>query len=592
MARVSFTDFSGGIAADGVVLNDRQVADAYGLVLDDQKRLRSQPPIDQMATDGASELSKLVVGGNTWLVRRSNEETPGFSYVKLDAASGKATPVSGIVQFEWQPIAGAFSQHHRVVGQIRFNDAGRLRPALLIHLPPQDGPVGEPNGKGYYVLENADGSALQAVEIASSYPNLTLRDNAYFAESSAVPRCSVATMWRDIPVYANIEFPGVQSNDWYRDNNFSATTAKPYSNFIYFGNATNNGWVDPRYPHRVSDDGTTIIGMFEVDEGLLCFTTGSSNASGVILLRGTPSDFTVDAVDNATNERITGLAPMQALDGEQASVLARSMSYWDEQQSVLFVTSDNRLMQYRTGRLADLSPQTAAAPPMAGRIGGSATSVAAAGRYLVFADSRQQTLWIMRSYGSEGAWTRLALPAGEPLFGSMIEADGDIYWIHVTFGEDDEALSKVCVLRLTDAESTVESGLGPASMPGVLAERRGPQSRRGEVIGAQPPLRLITRMIGDDQPNIEKWWDEVAVRVVRPSTNSATVVGVTTVFQDADQNVGSYVENINAGITRPAETVVLNAAGPATVAQFVLELKGDIVVEALTVTFEPGTESY
>jgi hypothetical protein len=589
MKRITFNDFSGGIAADGVILNDRQVADAHGFVLDDQRRLRSQPAIDIIGNPVDGEITKFVTGQNTWLLVRG---VSSIAYMRVPAQNEAE---GGTVYGTWNYLIGV-SGSVRIVGQIRYNDNNTVKPALLAHIPPLNDATAA-GSSAFYIFETSNGSGLTTVPITSYYPNLTLRDNEYFGESSAVPRCGVATMWKDIPVYANVQFPGVQSNDWYKDNNFNASTAKTYGNYLYFGHAFNNGWVDPRYPHRVSDDGTQIVAAYEVDEGLLCFTTGTTNSSGVILLRGTPADFTVDAVETAVNERITGLVPSQAFENSLGRG-NKATTYWDEQQSVLFVTEDGRLMQYRTGRLADISPQTANVPVVVGSSFTRGSSVAAAGRYVFYADSKSRTVWVMRSYGTEGAWTRLRMPNGEPFFGSFVEAAGDVYWLHNTATtpvplDDTRDTTQVCVARMlmTEQEKFVYELVSDAVMPGVLAPKAGRASRRGEIFGARPTLRLVSRTVGEDSPNVEKWWERITLRVLRGSSSPATVVQVTTTVQDPNEDVVAYTETVNDELTRPAETVVVNSIGPAAVAQFAVDVTGDIIIDSVSVEYELGVET-
>lgn len=581
MRRVLLNDFSGGIAGDGSYVSGRQVADAHGFILDDQNRLRAQPAIDRHGGIASTApfnvnptdifgLAAFRVGERVYLLFNTGYQLKYLKLARTGAASVPDQPGNYTATGEFLlPSNDTYPITPR--GQIQWNRNNKLVPAYLYQYAPGTTQGGTPNA--FVVLEKEDGTGLEVVTFQNFFPTIqeTTENGATVtkAESSAIPRTQTATMWRGVPIFGGIDWTLDTSIDW--KVGLNQTTAKAFPNYLFFGHPLNNGFVDPRYPLQVSETGTAIVKMFEVDEGLLCFTTGNQGQSGVVLVRGTPADYNTSD-PNGVVERLSGFNPTGAA------------CYWEEQQSVLFVTDDRRVVQYRGGRFADISPYSADITVAQQFDTVPVSTVTAVGRYVVYADAATNTVWVLRSYGEDGAWTRLVMPEGKIEYHSFIEAGGNVYF---TIRDADQR-AKLYSIHFAP---TVPSGIGTNTFvaPGSPAVQAGPGSRRGLVAGVEVELRVVTSPQGANDPVTEKWWHEVGARVRRGSPTPATLVAIEQFVQTPTQEADSYRVEINAPVSAYERTEVVPGIGPAPILQIGLVCKGDAVIESIHYDFDSGT---
>jgi hypothetical protein len=629
MARVVLKDFSGGIAADGVFSSDRQVADAHGFVIDDDRRLRSQMPIDRIqigglltpVTNDASatlptpEATRVLHELNTFetsdgsfviltilgLDADGNEVRARHYWAKYPAPQtpGYGAGEDGIMELSWQPIGNTFP-HYRVVGQQRWKVGDHYRPALLLKAPP---------GKVFsytavtYVFATTDEESLQFIEAQGPYPTVgyqegtgTQNTGTYEPNSPAIPRCSHLCMWGDVPVYADIEWSPVPdtytppanrgSEAWYVDG-LNDTTVKRYGNMLFLGDPQRNGFINPIAPVRVSEEGSIITAIVPVDEGLLVFTTKANGLAGIVLLHGTASDYTIyTAAENSEVEKVSTTANVT------------SAVFWDEQQSVLFVDESNRLYQYRTGQLAELTPYSSHLPVF--EQGDPSGSVIASGKHVFLADSNQRKLWVMRSFDTEGAWTRIKVANDAMNYDSLRSVDGDVLFIageeiySIRMSTEQTASTSVQVLGGIPRAIPNANALVGGGTPGPGRPREPqpvlPHSPRGTVGGVLVDLTFETLPLGEEETFVEKWWERVGMRVQRGSAKPATLVSIASLATAPGETPAGYTVPVSEAVPATPLQSIVPGIGPCPRMSVRGVLQGDVIIDQVVIWYSGGLE--
>jgi hypothetical protein len=630
--KVLLDDFSGGAAFDGVFVTDRQVADAKGFVLDDQRRLRSQPALAKIGSIPTITSFGILVteGERCYLVVTCSDNSIRYRPVPL--ASNNTGDLAAMTYVTLNAAVGLPGTVGKVIGQIRWKRENEYEPAVLIHHPTTSTAanqyahvvfeVGSPGnyglavdtvtniypgvaqrvatatvgnggsgytsaptvsftgggGSGATATATVSGGAVVGITVTnggsgySSAPAVSFSGGGGTGATGAVvmetvglsgrmPRASKAVMWRDFMVLADIEWSAANPTT------ITSANAKRYRNYLWVADPLDPSKFDSRFPVRVAEEGSRITDLVAVDEGLLVFSTNSGGASGLALLRGTPADF-FGTDPEGVLEPIAGMDP----DG--------NATFWPEQQSVLFTTVDNRLIQYRQGRINDLSPFTAGLPGVGNPTEDGSTPgtpdndrrggyVMTCGRYVVLRDDLTDEVYALRSYGDDGAWTRLN-PGTVDLNGIVGQA---------SFRED---------LFFATATGVFRWRFGIDPKPDLSTER-------GTVLGTAVDLMMRTRTLGINSPFTTKFWDKVGVRLTkRPgSLDAAQVRSIKTLGRDRDHQLIWNTTTLNQTLGTPAVfQEVVPGHGDTTTCEVELVCRGDVTVDSVTVWFDEVDEQW
>jgi hypothetical protein len=624
--RVVLDDFSGGAAFDGVFVSERQVADAKGFVLDDQRRLRSQPALARIGSLPTVTSFGLLVteGERSYLVVTCSDNSIRYRF-----RPGPNTSSSELASAGWVTLnasVGLPGNVGKILGPIRWKRSSEYEPALLVHHSTSSTvseqyahvlfEVGSPGnyglavdtvtnvypavtqrvatvtvgnggtgytsaptvsitgggGSGATATATVVGGVVTGVTVTNGGSGFSSNPTVGFSggggsgataatimetvgASGRMPRASRATMWRDFLVLADIEWSAANPTA------LSGSNVKKYGNYLWVADPLDPSKFDSRYPVRVAEEGSRITDLVPVDEGLLVLSTSAGGVSGVTLLRGSPSDF-FGTTPDGTLEPITGLDP----DG--------NATFWPEQQSVLFPTTDNRLIQYRQGRINDLSPFTAGVsgvgtPTEDGTLPGTPDNdrrggyVMSAGRFVILREDRTDEVYALRSYGDDGAWTKL-----NP---GSVDLNGIVG--HASFKED---------LFFATSAGVFRWRFGLERQPDLSTER-------GTVLGSPVDLTMRTRTLGVNTPFSTKFWDKVGVRLTkRPgSLDAAQLRSVRTLGRDRDDQLVWNTTTLNQtlGVSGVAQEVV-PGHGDTPTCEVEVTCRGDVTIDSVTVWFE------
>lgn len=597
--RVDLTDFSGGIleAVSPADFSKRQNAVLRGFVIEDEVRLRSQGPIQRISGDTAVRYVRPFRGASTaYLVTLRTDGSIGWAVAPSRTATNSTTSAVSFTYF-----AGlTFTTNYRFMCETRWKVGSEYVPALLIHSLAGTAPavvvyenssttltyatvtdfypglstrveqvlVNE-GGTGYTSAPTVTISApaaggvqatataivragsVVAVEVTEQGRGYTGTPTVSFsggagsgatalaitgqvAESGTMPRANVAATWAGALVLADIE--------WSADNATSLTSAnvKRYSNFAWI--ATDGSDItkfDPRYPYRLAEEGTTIVGLQEVNEGLLVITTSSTNAGGLVLLRGGPTNYTPEVLRPGL-----GMLP-----GTDAAVRTQSQAWWNEIASTVFIDSLGKVFQVR-GTQVDRIDRYGVTAPETATVN---DHVAAVGGWLFC--YRAGRLLMLRSFGGDGAWSEMVTPAGTVR--SLVALDDTVLF---TAGD---RLYRYCI--------------------------EGPAAERGMVEGAYVDLTFGTRTFGNPDETVEKWWEGLTVRAqgVTSAVLKSVVLYAGAVLETPAPPAATFTLNETIG---PRELVSVPGLGPSVECSALLTFTGDVRVENLSFRYSQGDE--
>jgi len=596
--KLDITDFSGGIleAVSPGDFTDRQNAIVKGFVLEDEVRLRTQGAIQRISalTDviacrtfrGVNQSYILVLrtgGVLQYAVSPSrtatNATTAGTSFTNLATIGSEARftgDARAKVSNEYKPATIVHSLAGSGNGVLVYeNDAGN---ALVLQtftnfyptLTKEVGLIQVTNGGDAYATTptvtftggSGSGAAATATVVNQSVVGITvtaggsgyvtpptigfsggggsgataeaiLQDTASIA-GGVLPRHNVASMWGDTLMLGDIQ--------WSEANAISGLNAgnvKRYSNYVWHAqDPTDLTIFDPRYPARVAEEGSIIVGLQETFEGMLVLTTTTTGQAGLTLLRGTPEDYSVEKLR-------PGLGLLPGIDTTMRSAVH---CWWNDLASTMFIDSLGKIYQVRGGQAERIDRFGVQAP----EIGSNTDSVAAIGQWL-FA-SRDGRLLVMRSFGTDGAWTELVKPAGTP---TSFSVDRDL----LNFVSDSK-LYRYCI--------------------------EGPTAERGMVAGAYVDLELGTRTVGAPEEKLDKWWTQATVRI------QSITAGVLKSVELIDRGVlasspGSALFTLNKNLSSRDLTTV-PGLGPSVECSAKLVITGDVRIENISFEVEGGDE--
>lgn len=596
--KLDITDFSGGIleAISPADFTERQNALVKGFVLEDEVRLRTQGPIQRLSalTDvvacrtfrGATQSYILVLrtgGVLDYAVTPSrtatNATTSAITFTNLATLDSNArftgdarTKVSG----EYKPATIVHSLSGASNGVIVYeNDAGN---ALLIQSIANVYPTISKkvalvqvtnDGSGYtttptVVFTGGGGSGATAIAVVqnqavigvqvtasgtgyTSAPTISftggggsgataealLEETADMA-GGVLPRHNVASMWGDTLVMADIQWSEANAVSGLNSGN-----VKRYSNFMWHAvDPTDLTVIDPRYPGRIAEESSVVVGLQETSEGLMVITTTTTGQAGLVLLRGTPDAYDVEKLR-------PGLGLLPGIDSTMRSPVH---CWWNDVASTMFVDSLGKIYQVRGSQVERIDRYGVQAP----EIGSSTDCVAAIGQWL-FA-SRGGRFLVMRSFGTDGAWTELVKPTGTP----------------TSFSVDRDLLNFVC-----------DNKLYRYCIEGLSAER-------GKVDGAYVDLEFGTRTLGNPEEKLDKWWTQASVRI------ESITAGVLKSVELLDRGVlapspGSALFTLNKSLSARDLTTV-PGLGPSIECSAKLTVTGDVRIELVSFEVEAGDD--
>jgi hypothetical protein len=400
MKRLVLSDFSAGIDfSQNTLHGENHCEEALGF-LPFRNGVRSQWPSKKMKwvneaaaiatlgdeliifyNSGAISLLKLVLGDIQETVLR--DETPEITF---------HVDIAGVIRWEVDVIedgvvTGSEYLSGIVACESQKNEAEQSYERTVLVIP---------------------SASSDKVRYPNYYPALVDGEPA----TLRLPFCQVVTMWDDIPTFGNIL--------WNKTSflSLNISTSKPFTNYLWLSDPVSPGKIDPRYPVRAADEGAKIVGLHPVEEGLLVLTTrsDSGNQSGVMLLRGSAADYMQSGDNVSASGSLEVVAPIYMFDSLYRDT--RASCYWNAQQSVLFVSNEGRLYQYRNGRVADITPpglhentvdfaeQMTMSNQGLSLLGGS---VVADGPYAIFSHEPSGRVWVMQAVGETAAWTELSL---------------------------------------------------------------------------------------------------------------------------------------------------------------------------------------
>lgn len=591
MKRVVLDDFSGGVSSSGAFTSMTQLAKADGFVIHDAKRVRSQWAGELLNDDGIAPDVPVEVtqidGINVFFyangevhVTASPELAASFGNIGGwnlgDSANMIDNGASGLMP---SPLIDGRTHHPKVIGHGRWFAGGRWMQAAFVR--DFSTKAGEINRTDMYIVGMFrvpfTGQGASDVEAISNgfweaelykgfglYPN---PDSVGDYQTGTLPKAHVACMWKDILVLGNIE--------WSQSGELTEQTKRQYDHMMWF--------MDPLNPSQAAgapvsgiEPGARIIGLQECEEGLLVFTTRTSGMSGVVLLRGAPADH-LGATSGGSVEHVAPLEiSTRTAIGTESST--GSVSQWDSQQSVVFVTKHGRLYQYRNLRIADITPPSlgdndfANAPASVADPIVAGGTVVASGNFLVFSNEATRTVSVFRTFGQTGAWTRL-VGIEEGMFVHLVPHTQG--FMAVVLGASRRFVSFNWNTTGTTAGS-----------------------QRGKISNVAQALTLATAPVGYESPFVEKWWHQVGVRARCAANNpdATKVVAITTRGEAADGTVVEHREVLPAEMALlPNSGVfeyVVPAYGNGPTCQVEIEAEGDIIIESITIWYQPGTERW
>jgi hypothetical protein len=590
--KLDITDFSGGIfeAISPADFTERQNAVVKGFVLEDEVRLRTQGAI-QLVSGLTDVLAVRTFRGATQsyiLVLR----TGGVLQFAVAPSRTATNATTSALSFTSLVTVGADA---RFTGDTRAKVSGEYKPATIVHSL-------SGTAIGYLVYENDAGNALLTQSFTDFYPALTntvslvtvtnggsgyvstptVAFSAGSAQAKArltnksvvgvtvtsggtgyvsaptvsftsgsgigataeatleeigitgkLPRHNVACMWNDVLVLADIQWSEVNASS------LNASNVKRYSNYAWIAtDPTDLTKFDPRYPARIAEEGSVVVGLQQTEDGLLVMTTSTTGQGGLLLLRGTPASYDIEKLR-------PGLGMLPSID---TGMRSQVHTWWNDVASTIFVDSLGKIYQVRGSQVERIDRYGVAAPD----IGASTDCVVAVGQWLLA--SRDGRLLIMRSFGSDGAWTELVKPTGTP---SSFSVDRDVvYFVSNT------RIYRYCV--------------------------DGPNAERGMVAGSYVDLEFATRTLGSPEEKLDKWWTQATVRL--QSITSGTLKTVELFDRGAlASSPGSALFTLNKSLSARDLTTV-PGLGPSVECSAKLVITGDVRIENISFEVEAGDE--
>lgn len=352
-----------------------------------------------------------------------------------------------------------------------------------------------------------------------------------------LPRHNVAATWGgNILVLGDIEWSAANA-----DGNLSAANVRRYSNMAWITDIDalnpNSLTFDPRYPARLAPEGSTIVGIQQVAEGLIIITTASNGEAGLTLLRGSPNSYELEVLR-------PGLG---VLAGTENYTNGHVHAWWNEVASTLFVDNVGKLHQVRgeqTERVDRYGPEA----PERGNVYDKV--VVTGGQLFMYRSGR---MLVLRSFGDEGAWSELVLPEGT--ITSMFAFDDSVWF--ACGGK----LYRYCI--------------------------EGPPAERGLIDGQAVDLVYGSRVLGSPGDTEHRWWQGATIRcqgLANAVLKRVKLLAGSPLLSPAP--AGATFELAQALGRR--ELVSVPGLGPSVECAVQLTFQGDVRLEDVCVDVTPG----
>lgn len=271
---------------------------------------------------------------------------------------------------------------------------------------------------------------------------------------------------------------------------------------------------------------------------MLVLTTTTTGQAGLVLLRGTADNYTLEVLRPGL-----GLAP----DTSSAQRTALH-TWWNEIASTVFVDSLGKIYQVRGTQVDRIDRFGVTAP----EVGTAGEQVIGVGQWLFAV--RGGRLLVLRSFGSDGAWTELVAPSGTP--SSLCALEDTLYFVC------DAKLYRYCI--------------------------EGPAAERGLVDGVAVDLTLGTRTLGNPDELLDKWWNGVSVRA--QGVTNGVIKTVTLVDRGSlSAAAGTALFTLNLALD-PRHLVSVPGLGPSIECSAILVFTGDVRIENISFEVEAGDD--
>lgn len=427
---LSRTDFAGGIGEQytASAAAPDSVSKAKGFVLDGTNQLRTQWDCEDV-TPGTlwssvrgfrSETTNYIVG-----VRSSDDH---LVYVNADTDALTDTGVVLTARHNpWAIIprsAASYTAETLVDGSITSESSVTqyAGSGILFNSPVagDDAVVAYETSPGVLATEVFSTDA-QRFPSQSQHPSIS---DLLIPTEGVVPHARLGVMWDDRLILADILwYSGDTSHSLDTDSNtstvtytgptpLSAASTTRYHNGLWVsepGDVYSYSNISVDLP--VSAD-SRIVDLAVIDIGLLVLSTTSSGKDGLLLLRGTPSNYNV-----------IQLRPLSGPRGASDTDFQVAGDLWAEIGTFSFVAEDGGIYMTNGQDVVRLDGPTSINHTSADWD----DHVHCVGSYMFVSHSGR--LLVMRSFGATaGAWTELSTPKGNQVM-SMTSAGGDLYFL-------------------------------------------------------------------------------------------------------------------------------------------------------------------
>lgn len=537
---IELTQFDGGFQPDpqpGALL-ENQWAELEGFVFDRDRKVRSQYATQRVGSgQGWVWVEGFVGSAQSYLVAMDTGGEVFYAIAPDDnAAFGTVNAVT------WTSIT-TVDTDMRPTGLVLYDSADGVVNAIFV--------TKQGASEVNVFHENAAGTAIVHAEITDVYPDdATAVTDEYgqtgyeSLDTDTTPTHNVAAMWGDFLVLGDVTVKVDASaaldatNDTRGRNALWVSEAGAYQTF--------NPATGITY---VASQEATIVGILEIDLGLLVFTTVADRTyDGVLLLRGSPTSYEVVSLR-------AGIGPSVEL-AESTSIAQEgpNVTWWGEVGSAVFPGSEGGIWHTQgegVDRLDHYGPDRYPA------------DMTTDDWYVVgFRDqvilSRPDGVLALAVFEEAGAWTSLVCPdvggtTCRPKY--MTVVGGSCYWV------EDQA----------------------GRMYRWAPERH---AERGQIDGSDVTSTVSTRTVVNEQHS-SLHWHRLGVVASSPQGTGEVATAVTrpTAFDDSSDGEHSVTLNESIG-DRFRGTVP--AHGPSIEASATVTFTGDVVIEALSWTVRSG----
>jgi hypothetical protein len=573
-------DFSGGLAEvrspSGATTGT--LARAHGLIVESPVEMRTQWQLQEFAAHSftaiqgfASHRADYLVGikadGTVWWTTHptADADVPTVSWTQFSALT--PTPnIRFLGEIPFEASQQTITNVNPVSGDPTSLDVTLYgKSALLLNnISTSTSPV--------VIYESVVGT-LAAFTYTDKYPALVPHptiENFNIPKTGVMPNANVGVTWGDRVVLADISWFASTGTD----QTLGPSTVKRYINAMWFSEP---GAVDTYDPLNVvvpvSSD-SRIVSLKVVDVGLLIVTTSSSGADGLVLLRGTPSNFRVETL------RAGLVAPRRvALNHKPVA------AHWAETGTVVFVDEMGGVWQTNGTEVLRIDGLTLAPLVSAPT---DDDHVVPVGQWLFWASGNR--LMVMRALRSMGAWTEVAHPGQMSLPNNPSQ---DAVVLATT------SHRVVCMTEVGDCLWFLSNGVPFRFVVGSLSKPRGTFAHTKQHGGSPSAtwhthnvsgMRLSTPTVavpqGGDPAHQRALWHRTGVRL--SSRSSGRLVALSTQVGPALDTAVGHTVTVDEAVTGRYERVVPAGVGYAVEASATVTLAGDVNVESVSLWVSGG----